>query len=129
MEKSKFEKGGWVNPKLSKKIQAEKLPKNAKEFAKALQEIDGIMKEKEIERACIAYARRRGWDCWKNENNGNKGIPDYSLLSRDGRFIMVEFKRSATAHIRPEQKTWAKKHPGIVFFCHSLEDFKKIIEQ
>lgn len=84
--------------------------------------------EREIERACIAYARRRGWDCWKNENNGNKGIPDYSLLSREGRFVMVEFKRSATAHIRPDQKTWAAKHPGIVFFCHSLEDFTNIVD-
>lgn len=85
--------------------------------------------EREIEKACIAYARRRGWDCWKNENNGNKGIPDYSLLSPAGRFVMVEFKRNATAHIRPEQKTWAAKHPDIVFFCHDLETFTKIIEQ
>lgn len=86
------------------------------------------VQENTIEKTCIAYARRKGWDCWKNENNGNKGIPDYSLLSPDGRFLMVEFKRSATAHVRPEQKTWAAKHPDIVFFCHSLEDFTKIVD-
>ena len=85
--------------------------------------------ERELERACIAYARAHGWDCWKNENNGNKGIPDYSLLSRDGRFVMVEFKRSVTAHIRPEQKTWAARHPETVFFIHDFETFTKIIEQ
>lgn len=84
--------------------------------------------EREIERHCVQLARRRGWDCWKNENNGNKGIPDYSLLSPDGRFLMVEFKRSATAHVRPEQLTWQRKHPDIVFFCHDLETFKKILE-
>lgn len=117
-----------MNPETIQK-QAEKLPKNAKEFAKALKEIDGIMKEKEIEKACIAYARRRGWDCWKNENNGNKGIPDYSLLSPSGRFVMVEFKRSTTAHVRPEQKTWEARHPDIVYFCHDLETFIKILEK
>lgn len=85
--------------------------------------------EKAIEKDCIREARRRGWDCWKNENNGNKGIPDYSLLSPQGRFVMVEFKRSATAHVRPEQKRWAAKHPDIVFFCHNFETFVKILEQ
>lgn len=88
-----------------------------------------LTKEKNIERACIAYARRRGWDCWKNENNGNKGIPDYSLLSPEGRFLMVEFKRSATANVRPEQKRWASRHPETVFFCHDIETFTKILEQ
>lgn len=84
--------------------------------------------EKDIEKTCIREARRRGWDCWKNENNGNKGIPDYSLLSPEGRFVMVEFKRSAAAHIRPEQLTWAARHPETVYFCHDLETFIKILE-
>lgn len=125
MKEPKFKNGGWVNPETIQK-QTEKLPKNTNEFAKALQEIDGIMKEKEIERACVAYARRHGWDAWKNENNGNKGIPDYSFL-KGGRFVMVEFKRSATARVRPEQLTWLARHPETVFFCHDLETFTKIL--
>lgn len=83
--------------------------------------------ERELEKSCVAYARAHGWDCWKNENNGNKGIPDYSLLSRDGRFVMVEFKRSAAARIRPEQLTWQARHPDTVFFCHDIETFTKIL--
>ncbi|MBO7541932.1 MAG: hypothetical protein J6T33_09765 [Bacteroidales bacterium] len=125
MKKPKFENGGWVNPETTQKLK-EKLPKNTNEFAKALREIDGIMKEKEIERQCVQLARRHGWDAWKNENNGNKGIPDYSFL-KDGHFIMVEFKRSATAHVRPEQLTWQARHPETVFFCHDLETFTKIL--
>lgn len=83
--------------------------------------------ERELERMCIDLARRNGWDCWKNENNGNKGIPDHSLL-KGGRFIMVEFKRSATARIRPEQLTWKERHPDVVFFCHDFDTFTEIID-
>ena len=83
--------------------------------------------ERDLERQCVQLARRHGWDCWKNENNGNKGIPDYSFLN-GGRFVMVEFKRSATAHIRPEQMTWQARHPETVFFCHDIETFKEILK-
>lgn len=83
--------------------------------------------ERDLEKQCVQLARRHGWDAWKNENNGNKGIPDYSFL-KDGRFVMVEFKRSATAHVRPEQLTWQARHPETVFFCHDIETFTKILE-
>lgn len=85
--------------------------------------------ERKIEKRCAAYARAHGWDCWKNENNGNKGIPDYSFLSASGRFLMVEFKRNEKAHVRPEQLTWQAKHPEIIFLIHDFETFKKILEQ
>ena len=67
--------------------------------------------ERDLERRCVQLARRHGWDAWKNENNGNKGIPDHSFL-KDGRFVMVEFKRSATARIRPEQLTTPMPPPS-----------------
>lgn len=83
--------------------------------------------EKKLEDRCVAWARAHGWDCWKNENNGNKGIPDYSLL-KDGRFVMVEFKASETARIRPEQVRWKERHSDMVFFCHDFETFTQILE-
>ena len=83
--------------------------------------------ERELERQCVQLARRHGWDAWKNENNGNKGIPDYSFL-KGGRFVMVEFKRSAAARVRPEQLTWAARHPETVFFCHDIETFNEILK-
>ena len=85
-----------------------------------------MKQEKDLEKQCVLLARAHGWDAWKNENNGNKGIPDYSFL-RGGRFVMVEFKRSATARIRPEQLTWAARHQETVFFCHDIETFTKIL--
>lgn len=84
--------------------------------------------EKELEDKCITFARSQGWDCWKNENNGNKGIPDHSLLSPDGRFIMVEFKASEKAHIRHEQLVWKERHDNVIFFIHSFDDFCELIK-
>lgn len=84
--------------------------------------------ESDIERACRAYARERGWVCWKNEKNGNKGIPDDTFLSPDGmRFLLIEFKKDENAYIRPEQLTWKNRYPNVVFFVSSLEQFKKIL--
>ena len=86
--------------------------------------------ETEIERACRAYAREHGWTCWKNENNGNKGIPDDTFLSPDGmRFLLIEFKKDEKAYIRPEQLTWKNRYPNVVFFVSSLDQFKKILLQ
>ena len=86
--------------------------------------------ETEIERACRAYARERGWTCWKNEKNGNKGIPDDTFLSPDGmRFLLIEFKKDEKAYIRPEQLTWKNRYPNVVFFVSSLDQFKKILLQ
>lgn len=86
------------------------------------------MKEKELEQQCVLYARSHGWDAWKNENNGNKGIPDHSFLKRDV-FLMVEFKRpDGTGRISKEQLLWKNRHPHTVHFCNSLEDFKNILE-
>lgn len=75
----------------------------------------------------MTWARRHGWDAWKNENNGNKGIPDRSFL-KDGRFIMVEFKRDEKAHIRPEQLTWKRRHPDTVHFIWSFDDFTGLLQ-
>lgn len=86
--------------------------------------------ETEIERECRAYARERGWVCWKNEKNGNKGIPDDTFLSPDGtRFFLIEFKKDEKAYIRPEQLTWKNRYPNVVFFVSSLNQFKKILLQ
>ena len=82
--------------------------------------------EKKLEDECVEWARAHGWDCWKNENNGNTGIPDRSFL-KGGRFLMVEFKASATARIRPEQIRWQERHIDVVFFVHDFETFTKIL--
>lgn len=85
--------------------------------------------ETQLEKQCRTYARLKGCVCWKNEKNGNKGIPDDSFLTPDGRFFMVEFKKDAKAYIRPEQITWKNKFPTIVNFVSSFEDFKELLQK
>ena len=80
--------------------------------------------ERDFERRCVAEARRRGWVCWKNENNGLKGIPDYSMLHPDGRFLLVEFKRpDGKGRLSPEQRTWLKRFPVTCHVIASYEEF------
>lgn len=67
-----------------------------------------------LEKECLDIARRHGWVCWKNEKNGNKGIPDDSLLNPDGRFFLIEFKKDEHQRLRPEQVLWSRRFPNIV---------------
>lgn len=84
--------------------------------------------ERDFERRCIAEARRQGWACWKNEGNGNKGIPDYSLLNPDGRFLLVEFKRpDGKGRVSKEQETWRRRFPEVVHVIDSYEGFLQAI--
>lgn len=85
--------------------------------------------EYELEKRCKDYARRQGWVIWKNVPDGCKGVPDTSLLSPDGIFLMVEFKRDAHAKIRPEQVFWQNIYPDKVHFISSYDDFVRLISK
>ena len=84
-------------------------------------------KEYQIEIECKRIARARGWVIWKNVPDGCKGIPDTSLLSPSGKFIMVEFKRDAHAKIRPEQIVWQKRFTDKVFIISSVQEFENLL--
>ena len=86
-----------------------------------------VRKEYQIESECKRIARARGWVIWKNVPDGCKGIPDTSLLSPCGEFIMVEFKRDNKAHIRPEQIVWQKRFPDNVFIISSVQEFENLL--
>ena len=85
--------------------------------------------EYELEKRCKDYARRQGWVIWKNVPDGCKGVPDTSLLSPDGNFVMVEFKRDARAKIRPEQTFWQNTFTDKVHFISSYDDFVQLISK
>lgn len=83
--------------------------------------------ERTLEVECCKLARLNGWASWKNEKNGNKGIPDDSFLHPDGRFFLVEFKKNAREKLRPEQVVWAQRFPSVVFRVDSLETFRELL--
>ena len=86
--------------------------------------------EQEFERRCVAEARRQGWTCWKNEHNGLKGIPDYSMLNPDGRFILVEFKRpDGKGRASPLQLVWLERFPNTVKIIYNWDDFLAVLKK
>lgn len=84
--------------------------------------------ELHLERQCRSIARAHGWMAWKNERNGNKGIPDDSFLHPDGRFFLVEFKKNATAKPRQEQRLWLEKFPDTARLIYSVEQFCDLLQ-
>ena len=84
--------------------------------------------EHEFEKRCVAEARRRGWTCWKNEHCGLTGIPDYSMLRADGRFLLVEFKRpDGRGKVGELQKVWADRFPNTVYIVETLEGLREAL--
>lgn len=85
--------------------------------------------EFDLEHKCRLYARRKGWLAWKNENNGNKGIPDDSFFfPRTQKFFFVEFKKDKAAKLRPEQVVWRDKCGSSFLRIDNFEEFKKQID-
>lgn len=46
--------------------------------------------ERDVQRACVEHARRRGWDVRKFGENGD---PDYIFFGPKGQMFLVEFKK------------------------------------
>lgn len=82
--------------------------------------------ETELEKRCIKEARRQGWSCWKNEKNGNKGIPDFSIL-RDGVFKLVEFKRDGRQKLSADQQLWFNRHQKNCILISDFDEFLRIL--
>ena len=86
-------------------------------------------KEFALENQCRLYARSKGWLVWKNEKNGNKGIPDDSLYHPIlKRFIFVEFKKDNKQHLRHEQQIWFNRCADCCFLIADFDSFKKLID-
>lgn len=83
--------------------------------------------ELDMERQCRALARTHGWVAWKNEKNGNKGIPDDSFLHPDGRFFLIEFKKDEKQRPRPEQALWLQRFPTTAFLIGSVKAFCELL--
>lgn len=87
------------------------------------------MKEREFEKRCVAMAREHGWTCWKNEHNGLTGIPDYSMLHTDGRFMLVEFKRpDGKGKVSACQQVWLERFPKTVHIVADENEMLRLLQ-
>lgn len=85
--------------------------------------------ELDFERRCRAYARQQGWLALKMEKNGHKGVPDDLFINKDGRCVLVEFKKDTKQRPRPEQTLWIEKYPNLCFLVGDFETFLGILRK
>ena len=64
--------------------------------------------EKNIEKACLALAKKEDWLLPKWESAGNSGVPDRILIGPDKQIAFVEFK-TQSGRQTPLQKRWQAK--------------------
>ena len=81
--------------------------------------------ESDLENKCCDYARKLGVAAVKLEKNGNKGIPDRLFIKNGGSCMFVEFKKSATEKLKPEQLYWSE---FLGTFCHTVWNFERFKE-
>lgn len=84
--------------------------------------------EYKLEQRCKRRARLFGWVAWKNEKNKHKGIPDDSFLNKDGRFLLIEFKKDEKQKPRPEQEIWLRTFPKTAFLIGDYEHFCRLLD-
>lgn len=85
------------------------------------------MKHEELtlELACRQIARQAGWAAFKNEKNGNKGVPDDTFVHPSGAVFFVEFK-TLKGRISKEQRWWLE-HFNHVYVVRDVETFKSLL--
>lgn len=84
--------------------------------------------EKDIEKAAMDYAERRGWWQIKIMRASKNGYPDRELI-RGGRTIRIEFKRPGEKPTLQQVKRHEeiRAHGGEVFVVDNLKDAMEVL--
>ena len=84
--------------------------------------------EKDLQTACVRYARGRGWFARRYKGPGRRAHPDYFFAHR-GQALWVEFKLPGN---EPTDLQWAEiremqSHRLTVLVIDDIDDFKAIL--
>lgn len=83
--------------------------------------------ERDIQAACVRFARSRGTYARKFVSTANRSVPDYLMITM-GWIWFVEFKKRGgklTAG-QEEEHTLMRKAGGEVYVFNDIEEFKKV---
>ena len=87
------------------------------------------MLERDLQKKCVAYARKNGWWARKFVAQGRRSVPDY-IFAKDGRVVFVEFKRSGEkATELQEEEHKAMRAAGLVVRLCDYPDTEKFLNE
>lgn len=86
--------------------------------------------EKDIEKAVVAYARRKGILVYKFTSPSQRAVPDRMFLLKHGGMFFIEFKRSGGTPTAAQLREHAKLHGQgcTVVVCDDIDHGKNIID-
>lgn len=76
--------------------------------------------ERDVQKSCVDWARKRGWWARKFRSQSQKSVPDY-IFGKDGCTVFVEFKapgKTATKAQKEEHKAMA----DVGLMAHVIDD-------
>ena len=84
--------------------------------------------EKDLQTACVRWARARGWFARRYKGPGRRSHPDYMFAYR-GRVLFIEFKLPPN---EPTDLQWTeiremRSHGLDVLWLDNIDDFKAVI--
>lgn len=87
------------------------------------------MLERDIQKKCVAYARKNGWWARKFVAQGRRSVPDY-IFAKKGSVFFVEFKApGGKATELQEEEHKAMRAVGlVVLVIDDFEDFKTLFD-
>lgn len=87
------------------------------------------MRETDIERHVIEYARKNGFWCRKFTSPHRRSVPDY-ILAYQGRVFWIEFKRPGQqpTELQAREHTEMRANGLIVHVCDSREYGRALID-
>ena len=94
------------------------------------QPVERKLLEKDIQSACVSWARSRGWWARKFSSPANRSVPDY-LFAGNGWKFFCEFKapgKKATDNQIDEQRLMRAAGWDGLQECDSVADFKQWAE-
>lgn len=92
----------------------------------APEKVEKTVLERDVQNACIRFARSQGAYCRKFSSPGNRSVPDYLIL-HEGIIWFVEFKRPGgkCTQKQLDEQSEIQRAGGEVWVTDSVEDFKE----
>lgn len=90
----------------------------------------GAFLERDIQKKCVAYARKNGWWARKFVAQGRRSVPDY-IFAKYGVPVFVEFKAPGgkATELQEEEHKAMRAVSLLVYVMDDVERFKTMLDR